>query len=52
VYVVVGVNKFIHRGDEVTLTAEGPDAETALDALENVLSTPAGESDVAGDTPA
>ncbi len=34
----------VHGGDEVTLTAEGPDAETALDALENVLSTPAGES--------
>lgn len=37
----------VRGGDEVTLTAEGPEAETALDALENVLSTPAGESDAA-----
>ncbi|TQQ80054.1 HPr family phosphocarrier protein [Halonotius roseus] len=42
----------VRRGDRVKLTAEGPDAEPALDALVNVISTPAGESDVADDTPA
>lgn len=40
------------RGDQVTLTAAGPEAEPALDALANVISTPAGESDVADDTTA
>lgn len=33
----------VRGGDDVVLTAEGPEAETALDALENILSTPAGE---------
>lgn len=30
-------------GEEVRLVAEGPDAEEALDALENVLTTPEDE---------
>ena len=42
----------VRRGDEVTLHAEGPEAEPALDALENVITTPAGESDLAGDATA
>ena len=42
----------VRRGDTVRLTAEGSEAEPALEALVNVISTPAGESDVAGDTPA
>ncbi len=32
------------QGDEVHLVAEGEDAESALDALEAVLTTPEGES--------
>ncbi|SIR82096.1 Phosphocarrier protein HPr [Haladaptatus litoreus] len=32
------------QGDEVNLVAEGEDAESALDALEDVLTTPEGES--------
>jgi len=40
------------HGDEVTLHAEGPDAEPALDALESIITTPAGESDLADDTTA
>ncbi|WP_049972215.1 HPr family phosphocarrier protein [Haladaptatus cibarius] len=32
------------QGDEVHLVAEGKDAESALDALEDVLTTPEGES--------
>ncbi|TQQ83317.1 HPr family phosphocarrier protein [Halonotius terrestris] len=37
----------VHGGDEVILSAEGPEAEPALDALENILSTPAGQSNAA-----
>lgn len=33
----------VHGGDEVRLIAEGPDAEAALDALEEILRTPEGE---------
>lgn len=37
----------VHGGDEVILRGDGPEAETALDALENILSTPAGQSNPA-----
>jgi phosphocarrier protein len=37
----------VRQGDEVRLIAEGTEAESALDALANVISTPAGESDLA-----
>jgi phosphocarrier protein len=33
----------VASGERVRLTAEGPDAEAALDALEAVLSTPEGD---------
>jgi len=42
----------VRQDDRVTLIAEGPEAEPALDALANVISTPAGESDVTDNTPA
>lgn len=35
----------VRGGDDVRLTADGSDAEAALDALEAVLSTPAEELD-------
>ncbi|WP_129115834.1 phosphocarrier protein HPr [Halegenticoccus tardaugens] len=35
----------VRRGEDVRLVAEGDDAEAALDALEDVLSTPEDELD-------
>ena len=35
----------VRGGDDVRLTADGSDAEAALDALESVLNTPAEELD-------
>lgn len=35
----------VKNGEEVRLVAEGEDAEAALDALEDVLSTPEGEGE-------
>ena len=35
----------VAAGDDVRLTAEGEDAETALDALERILTTPEDEYD-------
>lgn len=38
---VTGLN--VPSGADVVLVAEGPEAEAALDALEEILSTPEGE---------
>ena len=38
---VTGLN--VPSGTDVTLVAEGPDAEAALDALEEILTTPEAE---------
>ena len=40
------------RGDQVTLTAEGPEADAAIETLAEIISTPVGESAVADETTA
>ena len=44
---VTGLN--IEHGDEVRITAEGDDAEAALDKLESLLTTPVEDEDGDGD---